>query len=113
MPVQVWWGIAALVLIAGISFYFIRRSRSPEAVPRRAILSEADESSIGHRDAPEVLNRDALINPNRVLDPSRWDDRSDSELIDDLMGNSEPVDANNGVDNTFIESLRSTNRDAH
>ncbi len=69
-------GIAA---VAAVIWWFARR--------RRADMLEYDEAPAADEpvDAPpQVLSRDALINPNRHLDPTKWDLPGDDDIEGEL-----------------------------
>ena len=69
-------GIAA---VAAVTWWFARR--------RRADVLEYDEAPASDEPVqapPQVLSRDALINPNRHLDPTKWDLPGDDDIEGEL-----------------------------
>ena len=69
-------GIAA---VAAVIWWFARR--------RRADMLEYDEAPASDEPVqapPQVLSRDALINPNRHLDPTKWDLPGDDDIEGEL-----------------------------
>lgn len=65
-----WFGIAVVVVLAIV---WVWRRRRAEAVEEWT--DSADQAGPGSagEPVPQVLDRDALVNRSRVLDPSKWD----------------------------------------
>ncbi|MFV0453140.1 MAG: hypothetical protein ACK5LS_13030 [Propioniciclava sp.] len=111
MPMPVWWAILLVAMVV-VSLVLIRMN--PPS-PRQGIPEEAQaeaSDAITPAAHPEVLTRESLLQRDRTLDPTRWDDSPDA--TDPAPGNS---DADGGatdeggsragaVDRDFIESLR-------
>jgi hypothetical protein len=86
--------VVIVLVIAGATIGLVFRARRHRAASRY----EVDETSPHTSDAgwgagspepmpPQVLSRDALVNPNRRLDPRSWDNRPDgTESDDDVPG---------------------------
>ncbi len=102
------------VAAAGIAVWYVRNRRRPTPPEDEWVLppEEGQPSILSQRSsAPfQVLDRDSLLNRDRTLDTSKWDDTPD-----DLIGiDPDPEDGQDPeggpapavVDSSFIDSLR-------
>lgn len=105
-----------LAAVAVIVWWLVNRSR------RQTPIEDEDPGWAPGTSAqgPEILTRESLMNRDRTLDPTRWDDSPDGPATKPAQTNpraasprrvdedDEPADT---VDSSFIETLRQRNRD--
>ncbi|MCB0913300.1 MAG: hypothetical protein KDB60_16965 [Propionibacteriaceae bacterium] len=73
--------VVVVVLVVGglIATWFVLRNRRATPVDDEWTLPPEDEPSAPGEPIRQVLTREALVDPDRRLDPSKWDNSPDGE----------------------------------
>ena len=72
--------VVVVVLVVGglVAAWFVLRNRRAAPVDEKWTLPAEEEPAAGEP-VRQVLTREALVDPDRRLDPSKWDNSPDGE----------------------------------
>ncbi len=70
--------VLVVVVIVGALGWWLLRRRRPEPVEDEWVLPP-ESGAAPRRSVPQVLDRDALLNVDRALDPAKWDNSPDAD----------------------------------
>ncbi|CAL8979587.1 hypothetical protein PROP_02862 [Propionicimonas sp. T2.31MG-18] len=81
--------VLVVVVIVGALGWWLLRRRRPEPVEDEWVLPP-ESGAAPRRSVPQVLDRDALLNVDRALDPAKWDNSPDADADGDGPGAEPP-----------------------
>lgn len=70
--------VLVVVVIVGALGWWLLRRRRPDPVEDEWVLPP-ESGAAPRRSVPQVLDRDALLNVDRALDPAKWDNSPDAD----------------------------------